>query len=341
LLEVAVADGVPAPSSERSAARLATMAEVSDGRMALVVVDAAGAELARHPIANLSPPHEEEEIGSAFTIVEFLPVPDGAAGVRLVLGEAAVDQRVASAGPPTVSIVEPSAGSEQAGDVTVRWEASDPDGDALRFDLLHSTDGGRTWQTIARQVTGTSRVVPAGSLAGSGRSRIKVVAHDGFHTASAESATFTTPNTPPRLALITSPADGATFPRRDLVTFRGRASDAEDDGNVVDDLRWRSSRDGDLGRGPSVQTRDLSAGTHTVTLTAVDTDGARTTRSITVVIDGSREADAPDDETIARGLDLIADHRDGDGGFPFAVVAAALVVVAALAGGLALRRRRG
>lgn len=75
-------------------------------------------------------------------------------------------------------------------------------------------------------------------------------------------------NTPP-VASITSPPNGASV--SGPITFIGVCTDPED-GNVSQNARWRSSRDGDLGTGASL-TRTLSTGTHTITMTCTDAPG--------------------------------------------------------------------
>lgn len=75
-------------------------------------------------------------------------------------------------------------------------------------------------------------------------------------------------NTPP-VASITSPPNGASI--SGPITFTGTCTDPED-GNVSQNARWRSSRDGDIGSGPSF-TRSLSTGSHTITLTCTDAPG--------------------------------------------------------------------
>ena len=75
-------------------------------------------------------------------------------------------------------------------------------------------------------------------------------------------------NTPP-VASITSPPNGASI--SGPITFTGTCTDPED-GNVSQNARWRSSRDGDIGTGASF-TRTLTTGSHTITLTCTDAPG--------------------------------------------------------------------
>ncbi len=87
-------------------------------------------------------------------------------------------------------------------------------------------------------------------------------------------------NTPPTVT-ITGPPPGTTVPEGATVTFTATASD---DGGVNVVLLWFSDLDGQIGSGPVFSTSALSAGTHTVTLVAIDAFGAETVQTITVTV---------------------------------------------------------
>ncbi|MCL7981281.1 MAG: hypothetical protein M8840_01360 [marine benthic group bacterium] len=85
-------------------------------------------------------------------------------------------------------------------------------------------------------------------------------------------------------ATITGPVSGSSYTAGQRIEFRGMATDDED-GMLGDDaLAWTSSRDGAIGTGSSFDYNGLSEGTHTVTLTATDSDGLRGTAQITVTV---------------------------------------------------------
>ena len=96
-------------------------------------------------------------------------------------------------------------------------------------------------------------------------------------------------NVPPTAA-INSPVFFATFLTADNITFIGTGDDAEDGTLIGTSLVWTSNSDGTIGTGPSI-TSSLSAGAHTITLTATDSQGAAGTaiRIITVVTASDRD----------------------------------------------------
>ena len=63
-------------------------------------------------------------------------------------------------------------------------------------------------------------------------------------------------------ALINSPADGATYLPGQTVLFVGDGFDLEDGPLAESRLVWRSSLDGVLGVGGTLELDDLSGGTH-------------------------------------------------------------------------------
>jgi len=101
--------------------------------------------------------------------------------------------------------------------------------------------------------------------------------------ASAVSCGSTDPNLPP-VAEITAPVSGTTSFAGDAVTLSGAGEDPETGPLAGSRLSWGSSLDGPLGTGSSLLTSSLSAGAHTITLTATDPGGASGTDTISIEI---------------------------------------------------------
>ena len=88
-------------------------------------------------------------------------------------------------GVPVVDVVEPAGGAVTAAkSVTLRWTATDPDGDALVYSLAISDDGGETWQPIAARLEKESYSLPVSAFAEGTTYMLKVLASDGVNTGS-------------------------------------------------------------------------------------------------------------------------------------------------------------
>ena len=88
-----------------------------------------------------------------------------------------------------------------------------------------------------------------------------------------------TPTNQPPTASITAPTEGTEFVEGTPIAFQGLAADPEDGPLTGDALVWTSDRDGQIGVGTSFTTT-LSAGDHTITLTATDSGGLSGTASV-------------------------------------------------------------
>jgi hypothetical protein len=94
-------------------------------------------------------------------------------------------------------------------------------------------------------------------------------------------------NTAPSVS-ISSPANGSSYASGASVNFTGSANDTQD-GLLTAALAWTSNIDGAIGLGGSF-TRVLSAGTHTIKATAVDSGGLTTVRQVSVTVASSNTA---------------------------------------------------
>ncbi|MCB9778276.1 MAG: hypothetical protein H6742_06915 [Alphaproteobacteria bacterium] len=92
-------------------------------------------------------------------------------------------------------------------------------------------------------------------------------------------------NTPPAVSIV-RPLDGSSYAPGDIVEIEAVAEDSQDDPQELA-VYWTSSIDGDLGEGAPdangeiyLALSELSAGTHALTLTVVDTDGESASESV-------------------------------------------------------------
>ncbi|MBW2607233.1 MAG: hypothetical protein JRD05_06300 [Deltaproteobacteria bacterium] len=111
-------------------------------------------------------------------------------------------------------------------------------------------------------------------------------------------------NNPPT-ADITSPSDGSEYDEGDTIIFNGTGDDPEDGSLTGGSLVWTSSRDGQIGTGTYFTRDNLSVGTHTITLTATDSQGATGTESVNITVNpiGCVYSIAPTSENIGSNGD--------------------------------------
>ncbi len=177
--------------------------------------------------------------------------------------------------PPTVSIDSPSGPVTVSEGTSVNFTgtASDTEDGDLTGSIAWSSSldgafgsGGSASATLSvgSHVVSAS-VTDSGSLSGSDSVDVTVNA-----------------NNAPTVS-INSPANGAQFDQGQTVSFSGTATDVED-GTLTGSLAWTSSIDGSIGSGGSFSTSSLSLGTHTITASVTDSNGANGSDSISIGI---------------------------------------------------------
>ncbi len=264
----------------------------------LDLLDGEGRVLTSVPIVQMANPHEPTDtIGFLYTLPATKTIQ---AVVIRTLDGAERARAPASANAPSVRITDIAAGAGATEPITVAWQAEDADEDPLDFIVQVSSDGGEQWETLALGLTERQYVIdPMSGIPGGDQPLVRVIASDGFNTASdIQPLPQPIPGKPP-LALILGPVDGAIFPTNGLVVLSGTASDLEDGGLPPAALAWSSDLDGPLGTGPEISTFDLSPGRHVITLRATDSDGQVAEAQIRLAIDPNVVRARPDPAQVA------------------------------------------
>lgn len=202
---------------------------------------------------------------------------------------------------PAITLNSPSGGEVADGSFTIDWDGTDSDEESLFYTVEYSVDG-INYETVSTLLTEESYNLNTSQLAGSTNSSIRVIATDGYNTTVVTSPEFEVTTKSPEPTIM-SPDMSSGAPIGAPVSFEGEAFDLEDREIPADQLIWSSDIDGELGTGVGFSTAQLSAGTHTITLSATDSDGNTGTESITFSIVNTTP-DAPDN-LIAESSDQI------------------------------------
>ena len=133
-----------------------------------------------------NPPIDLNTTAFAFTV----PFPDETHKIQIDFNGQTRAQRLVSANQPTVSFVSPNGGEEWSSTHLVEWNASDLDGDALRFVVQYSNDNGTTWNPITIGLNETSFELDTAILPPGEQYKLKVIVTDGVNTEQAISETF-------------------------------------------------------------------------------------------------------------------------------------------------------
>ncbi len=83
---------------------------------------------------------------------------------------------------------------------------------------------------------------------------------------------------------ISSPGDRSFYNHLEEIFFTGTGTDPEDGQLAGNSLVWKSNIDGELGTGTTFSTASLSAGIHTIVLTATDSMGAQGNDAVSITV---------------------------------------------------------
>ena len=184
---------------------------------------------------------------------------------------------------PTAAITQPAWGSNftEGEDITFVGSALDPEDGPL-------TGSSLVWMSIKDGQLGTGETITVNTLSIC-LSMIYLTATDSQGASGIDSVEVKINENQPPSVTITSPNDGDTFGAGVVISFESTVIDVEDTTLPASALVWKSSLDGQIGTGESVST-SLSAGLHTITLTATDSHGDTGADMIQVTVQSAAES---------------------------------------------------
>ena len=200
------------------------------------------------------------------------PLPEGVAGVQLVLDGQVVDSRVAG-GAPALTLLSPEKGGRARQSLLVEWDATDPDGDALHALVdFKATDKG-DWRNVYDGPSLGKALLDAQLLEAGKQARVRVRVSDGFTEKSVVSPPIRVDGTPPTAEII-RPADGEQLQAGTKATLVGQAYDDADRRLRGRAITWFAGKR-KLGTGEKLEAM-LPAGRPELRLVASDRSGRKT-----------------------------------------------------------------
>lgn len=177
-----------------------------EGPYRVRLLAAGGRELAAAPFGTEDPGWTVPDgVPSYFSVA--LPSVEGLERIVVERDDRVLVERVAAGDAPSIRILEPPRQGATSGRTAVRWEATDPDGDALRYTVLYSPTGRQPWQVRAAFLLQQELTLDVGRLEPGPAPTLRVIASDGVHEGEA-SVPFTLDA--PLSVLATLPAPGDT-----------------------------------------------------------------------------------------------------------------------------------
>jgi PKD repeat protein len=237
---------------------------------------------------------EENEDADQTTVAihQFITKPDGMAALQIVKNGVVLAESRSTPSPPVphsvLATYDPLGPSLQ-----VAYDVTDSDLDPLLFSIQFSHDDGVTWRTLrANEGSYTFNANPR-FLPGGAQCRVRVIATDGFNSATITSDAFELPGHAPE-PFIGGVRDGQRLPYGTSESLLGFALDAEDGSLPAASLNWDlTGPTPRTGTGASLSLQGLSPGTYTVTLSVTDAHGNPAAAAITfevlplVIADGA------------------------------------------------------
>lgn len=205
---------------------------------------------------------------------------------------------------PTVKIMSPLNGSSRKiGPVSFTASANDVDGYIDSYEWSSSIDGA---------LSSSSSFTRNLSL---GKHLITLKVRDNEGKVSRTRAEITIVENQPPTANIISPSTGTTFLKGAAITFSGQGTDSD---GVIASYEWSSNKDGVLGTGSNITMSTLSVGSHTITLTVKDDDGASATTEVSLRVNNPPSASitSPSNNAVFNlgdSVSLVGVGSDSDG----------------------------
>jgi hypothetical protein len=168
----------------------------------------------------------------------YLPVLDKAVRLRIRRGDTVLWERARPTTPPQVEITRAQVRND--GDLLIAWQAKVDAATVPEVWLQWRPSESREWRALLVGVREDAARIPLDCLL-AGDIHIRVLLHDGFSTASAESVSLQIPARAPQVGII-NPVEGSTAEAGSTMLLWGYATDCEGKALPGESLTWRLNR---------------------------------------------------------------------------------------------------
>ncbi len=185
---------------------------------------------------------------------------------------------------PVVEITNPSDGANflPRADASFTANANDPEDGDLGNTIVWSSDldGG----------LGTGTSISTSALSNGSHTITASVTDSGSRSSTTSiKVTLSNPDNFPPTVSITTPQNASIVTTGNPTTFTAEGNDMED-GDLSNQVTWKSNLSGNLGQGASILIDNLAVGTHTITATTADSEGFTTSAALTITVNAATGA---------------------------------------------------
>ncbi|MHC1766443.1 MAG: LamG-like jellyroll fold domain-containing protein [Verrucomicrobiia bacterium] len=242
--------------------------------------DPQAAPLAEHPIEVKDAAEENDR---TLHFVQSIPFLAGVTRIQLIQGGVVLSEIRVTANAPVIDLGVPMIDA-QTDLLSLTWDATDADGDALYFSTQFSSDNGSSWHPLTVKDAALGISVSTKTMAGGAQALLRVIATDGVNTTVATTEPFALPKRAP-LVSISGITDHQRFPNGQPIFARAIAYDPEDGSLDGTAIHWQLTGPEDrAGTGDTFSMRGLAPGAYTLIVTAADSDGMTSSVRVTLEV---------------------------------------------------------
>jgi len=260
------------------------------GTLMIAAVNAAGQRVATAALATkFDIPGPKGLPPAHFNSAEFagaMKFPTGTTKFQILNGSTVIRELPVSANTPVVSGITMSGGSIFNGPTSIRWTGTDGDGDKLYYSIEYNPDVTKTttdFEPIITFITGTQWTEDFSKIAGGDHAKLRIIATDGINASYTDSAEFKVPFSAPDVSAKALPQIAAGE-----LTLIATVEDLQDGELPNSSIVWTSKKLGEVGKGAELNLKHLQTGADEFTVTATNSGGMKTSKTVAVTIVNTR-----------------------------------------------------